>query len=368
MKNRAITITVSGLAGLSLWTTMALAQVVDPGIPLVCRPPEAGETPNAYIPTSQNPANSARATGQGDQQVGRPSGKPSGNSTGSLSGGHAANPTLSPSVASPANLPASPMPSAQTTTARPQRQGQAELAPLEREVQTGTNYRICPPPTMPSETPSTQLYAVPYAVAAAWECYGPRAMAYTPRPWHGPDPAVHSPLPLTPQRSSRAPSSKAKVAPAKAAKPEDKASPVPAIPSAEVVMPVPAVGASAHGASATAAPNAAISGTNGDSAAPAGGVRNGATNARPSVMGGQASVAAPVMVPSAPQSGQNGQLGAGQAAQNPYSGAASSVSPSRDIVDAGESGARTAQAPVSLLNAPPLVPNPTPTPSGFNPR
>lgn len=94
-----------------------------------------------------------------------------------------------PAPISPASSPAL------APAARQAGQRSAPSAALPREAQEGSFSRICPPPPTPSALPGWQLYADPAAVAAAWECYAPRKMAYAPRPWHGPDPAVHGPLP-----------------------------------------------------------------------------------------------------------------------------------------------------------------------------
>lgn len=51
-------------------------------------------------------------------------------------------------------------------------------------------------PTDLNSVPGTPLYAPPAAVETAWNAYAPRRMAYAPRAWLGPDPAVHSPLPV----------------------------------------------------------------------------------------------------------------------------------------------------------------------------
>lgn len=393
MKHRAKTF-LCGLAGLSLLTSwplsasVAIAQSVDQGIPLVCRPPEAGETPNAYIPTSQNVGTAAQGRMLSPQATARQGVNPPANVPARLPASPKPASDATPTTALNTGVAASPMASSTANAAnQPMNQPMNQLS---REVQTGSQYRICPPPTMPSTLPSTQLYAVPFAVAAAWECYGPREMAYTPRPWRGPDPAVHSPLPIKPTRAATSQKAKPQAA-VNTAKPEAavagtlSGTQAPAAPAVGH-LPAPTVGANGATGAVSASGNPPQIGS------ATGNRQNGnVSNAgyRP-VVTGSGSVAAPLISTTAPtappqiqsQTSPNGlsalPQGTGQnMTQNvgqPYSGGAPSVAPSRDIVDTGEagatgsSGARVAQAPVSLLDAPPLTPNPTPNPSGFTSR
>ncbi len=71
-------------------------------------------------------------------------------------------------------------------------------APAAASWQAAVQAQSCPPPPRATDlniSPNAPLYADPAAVEAAWNCYAPRRMAYAPRAWRAPDPAVHSPLP-----------------------------------------------------------------------------------------------------------------------------------------------------------------------------
>lgn len=146
---------------------------------MVCRPAEPGEVrPVESLPASPVPSPATSTTSAA-----------------------AVRPEAAPCPPAVVVVPASPVP--------------ARTVPVIARSVTRPN--PCPPPARPNNlglVPGASLYADPAAVAAAWECYVPRQMAYAPRPWRGPDPAVHSPLP--PLRRTWRPAVRATAKPAPA--------------------------------------------------------------------------------------------------------------------------------------------------------
>lgn len=77
-------------------------------------------------------------------------------------------------------------------------------------AQADTSGQPAPAPGRPTDintVPHVPLYAPSSAVEIAWNRFAPRQMAYAPRAWLAPDPAVHSALPLRRAAAKRAASS-----------------------------------------------------------------------------------------------------------------------------------------------------------------
>jgi len=109
----------------------------------------------------------------------------------------------------------SPLPSPSATAA---------LSAIDPLISRDGTYRVCPPPPPYSLATGGPLFAQPSAVAVAWDCYVPRQMAYAPRPWRGPDPALHSPLASLSRKSAAPRRSRSSASTASAPKTEKPAS------------------------------------------------------------------------------------------------------------------------------------------------
>ena len=79
--------------------------------------------------------------------------------------------------------------------------------PAAGPAQADTPGQTSPAPGRPTDintVPHVPLYAPSSAVEIAWNRFAPRQMAYAPRAWQAPDPAVHSALPLRRATAKRA--------------------------------------------------------------------------------------------------------------------------------------------------------------------
>ncbi|MCH5277910.1 MAG: hypothetical protein J1E80_08800 [Desulfovibrionaceae bacterium] len=79
--------------------------------------------------------------------------------------------------------------------------------PAASPAQADTPGQSSPAPGRPTDIntlPRAPLYAPTTAVESAWNRFAPRQMAYAPRAWMAPDPAVHSALPVRRTPAKRA--------------------------------------------------------------------------------------------------------------------------------------------------------------------